>query len=1229
MPDPTVVPLVGTSKVAGPPCGTAAEPDDVSSMSLPRAGGLLLSVLFAAAVSVLVLVFGAPTLAAAEPSEPAEASERARAPTVIHSTRVEVSADVVGPIAVVTIDQTFVHDDPEAFSAVLVVPIPAGGDIDGLEVTIADRRLVGTVLPLEQIEKGARMGVARIRDPRLMFVGLHDRVGFELGDIEPGSQVRASVRLAVPVDHGPGGSAVRVPVASSPRIMSEEEWIRALFRGSDLTDRLSVDPDTVGTVEVRVAAAASLVDMGAEGVDAVDVRKVSGGWMFSGRDPDGRDVVIQWRADVREPTATVFMQSGAALVTVEVPPDEPSPSQVPLDIVLAIDAPTLAGQSGRAFAATAARSLLDRVGPQDRIRVLYCDARVVGSARPHPVSTELLARERAAVDRWRVCDAETWQRTVHEATRPRPHGDRPAFVALITTLDPVGLAALQHGLRADDAVPVHLLQVEPRVPRALLDVAVQGVGVRRTIHNFQDTFEATIDRWLQGIDQTALAGLAVDWGGYAVRPAGTRALPPIAPGQPGYLVAWLDAPGDGEIVVRGVSTRGEVALPATVVHLDPGRVLPTLAARAHVVATGRSAERLEVSVEHGVAASDAPFVLVDEASGTQVSSTSPRWDVAAGVPWDWSRARSWRRLTAQEQRPKKNALADQGPEHWGAPSLASARPRSDFLPGGTSATQWAASATGYPAGPSMSGLGAGVSTNTPTLGPVDFSDPVLGSPAMRVLREGVRAVRLATVHPPVSVSTAGAWLGLDPERGTNDTRGSLSASGLAIDGQPRPTNGHLSGSISGPIVGDHVFAAVGHGLDTVTGRGRTFEGRDAWLNLSAHPAAGGQVHARWYGQRSAITVDDSATDRWSSAGSLIGTAALSDDVDLQGSFTSLRGSFDGESRVRESVGARLSLERANGHARLPLRGEIGAVAERIAWSAPSERTLAWLGSDAGAGSLERVSVYASGHHAIARDWFVYSGVRTDIALGRAHVGPRIAVGHRVPDGYSVAMSVGRRHGGLWMPLSSATPSAGLPRVDEAELTAVIPVQRYVDLAASASVRQQSRLPTRGGDRGQAAAGVLTVESAIGDPEHDYNFTLRYRYAGPLAVTPLLLDDGALPMTRHTLFISAHATNPYHRHSPTLTLTAAVHAGPYVSPLTDPARRQIDGLLWSMGAVYVHRLEKRALGRTPRVDLTVEVRHLAPLDDGRDWGLWLLAPEAVPELPGWQGWRGQAGVRAWF
>lgn len=1160
-------------------------------------------------------------------------------------TAVDLDVDVEGPLAELVIDQTFVNDSDEVVDAVYVFPLHEEAAVDAMWMVVGDRVVEGEVRALGEATRAYDAAIAAGHTAALTTAVRPNVFVQRVGNIGPGAEVHVELHVVQPVPRVDGAYELVLPLVTAPRFVTPSQW--AQLDGAPLGAWAPVagppaqqdSAPVTAEIAVRVGSGLPFTSFGcpshriAYGVFGA----TSGIRMVTARAALDRDFVLRWTVASAAPDLQLLVQDGHLALAFEPPVAAPDADVVPRELVFVIDQSCSMTGPRIELAKRALGALLGTLTPADTLRILQFAERVEGDDAAEPVTPEVLAQARARIDGLSTRGGTYLLDGVLAALTPQRDPARERTVVFLTD----GLIGEEREVLraiADEVGTARLYAfgVGAAPNRWLLDEMARFGGGRTVWLRPGEPPEDAAARFVAAIARPVLTDLAIDWGDWQVDGVTPARLPPLHQGEPLLVTARVLA--QGVEPVRITARLGDRALSAEVTPtvVPPGRTIPTTWARQRIAdlerdaVWGDSADLAdairELSLSYRVLSRYTAFVAVDTDGAPLPDADQPR--TVDGV------------TSAAAVAPSPTPVAT--PSQTRECLVVSAPPviSTDGTADGRALDVTAGLPTPTGQAPPLDPDGSGTAVVDPTTWLIDeanITDPVTGGPMLAVPGDAIDRVGVVTAAPlPSNDAGTGTVVGLGTRHGYNELRAVARIAHLArIAPDDAPlTAERVSGSASGPVVRDHAWAFTAYQfdrsvLDDDAPIGRGFEG---------HAAAGAlTVQADPEHRLSALAVAEVANvSHPAPAG-----APAPADVQQRASVAAARWQWFQSPRTNSEVTASVDRARvgadARGRAELDavVRGldvrdwlngrhdlTAGAVAERVDWALGSDWASRWLGVDVGPeGGATRVGGFAEDAWKPVHNLTLAGGSRLDVALGRAHIGPRLAAAW---DPWSdqrtvVVVGVGRRYGHVGLAPSVIAPDAGLPRVDEAFARVEREIVSDVAVGASGVLAIHRGVPVFGGDRTEQRTGTTELFARKVDSRR-WAANVVWRYTVVAGSPGRDLTGAPLPAFAHAVFGWGYWALPTDPFTTWLAVSWAWRTEPLGPWISDP-----DGSPGSVGPGWSGglRIEQRfSLQRSHLVaglgGSWVSVTGGPASPEG-----WPVVERALPYADGWGGPRLEA------
>lgn len=265
------------------------------------------------------------------------------APRFVPLRRTQLLGSIIGPLAELRVEHVYSFSREQyakPIEAVYRFPLPGDAAVTGVRVTFGDVRIEAGLRRRDEAEAEYRDAVRAGKQAALASRESPDVFSLLVAGVRPDEEVRVEttyVQLARPEE---GGWSLRIPLATAPRYVREDELAGRHAHGQPLA--LLRDPGHRFALDVTVRGAATVtspthdLDVGAED-GALRVRLVAGEVV-----PD-RDCLLALRAERPERGAglRVHMQDEGAgrrhFLALVSPPEDDAAPLVPREVVVLVD----------------------------------------------------------------------------------------------------------------------------------------------------------------------------------------------------------------------------------------------------------------------------------------------------------------------------------------------------------------------------------------------------------------------------------------------------------------------------------------------------------------------------------------------------------------------------------------------------------------------------------------------------------------------------------------------------------------------------------------------------------------------------------------------------------------------------------------------------------------------------------------------------------------------------
>ena len=492
-----------------------------------------------------------------------------------------VEAEVSGFVTRVRVRQTFHNSLDRKIEALYVFPLPSDAAVDGLAMTVGDRRIVGQTKP--RAEALAIYEAAKAAGHVASLLGQERPNIFTqaVTNIEPGAQVVIELSYVETLRYDDGVFEFVFPMVVGPRYMPGSPTGR---RGSgwapDTTQvpdasRISppVEPPGVRachdiSVTVHIDAGMPLFELQSV-LHEVDVAQTGAGratiTLKNQADIPNKDFILRYRTAtdaIGDAFLTHTDARGTFFTLVLQPPRTVRPEQaVPKELIFVIDRSGSMSGFPIEKAKETMRLAIERMNPQDTFNLLsFSGGTGRCFARPVPNTPANRAIALKYLADLHGSGGTEMMPAIMEALGGRHDAERVRIVAFMTD------GYVGNDLEIIDAVRKHAgtarvfaFGIGNAVNRFLLDgIAHAGRGAVDYV-TLESQADGAVGRFQGRIQAPLLTDIAIDWGSLSAAEVYPTHLPDLFSRQPIMIHGRLQGPVDGQIVLRGHTAAGPLA----------------------------------------------------------------------------------------------------------------------------------------------------------------------------------------------------------------------------------------------------------------------------------------------------------------------------------------------------------------------------------------------------------------------------------------------------------------------------------------------------------------------------------------------------------------------------------------------------------------------------------------------------------------------------------------------
>lgn len=584
---------------------------------------------------------------------------------------VEVTGEVLGGHAQVTVRQRYQNAEAKPVEAVYIFPLPSDATLTGFAMTCAGRRLDGVVKEREEAFRDYDDALFAGHGAALLEQERPNVFTASVGNLLPEEETVVEITYVQRVPADEGALRWSVPALVAPRyIPGKPAGDRTADGWSEPTDQVpDADRVTPRIGKVDYGLALDLVfDLGVpveveSPSHAIDVRTEGSRTRVRFRQENvalDRDVVLLARgmigdiggADGRiESVIAHRPESGAGYLALTVVPDLAADGATvpPQDVVFVID--TSGSMSGASLpqAQAALRLCLRHLREGDRFNVIEFNNRWQGFAKaPVPFTQRALEEADRWVEALEATGGTEMLAPLTEAVKSAPDG-----VVVLLTDGQVGneAAILKAALAARGSARLYSFGIGTNVSDVLLrDLARQTGGAVEFIHPGERIDDKVVAQFARAV-APRVDDIKVSFEGVEIAELAPEEPPALVDGEPWVMLGKVEGGGRGRAIVTGsrdgkpfrlevpvdLAAAGERPVVAKLWAQERVRVL-TDAMRA---VSGQRGDRLKerivaLALEHGLSTPYTSFLVVETRTGDRKATGVPETRVVpVNLPAGW------------------------------------------------------------------------------------------------------------------------------------------------------------------------------------------------------------------------------------------------------------------------------------------------------------------------------------------------------------------------------------------------------------------------------------------------------------------------------------------------------------------------------------------------------------------------------------------------------------------
>jgi Ca-activated chloride channel family protein len=535
--------------------------------------------------------------------------------------RTDVSADISGTVARVTVTQRFSNPSKTPIEALYTFPLPHDAAVDAMNFRIGARQIIGQIKKREEAAQIYQEARAAGRNAALLDQERPNIFSQRVANIVPGQQISVEISFVQPVSYRAGSYQWEFPTVVGPRFVPSGGYQKPGERGAPAsgaaatggktpgTDAVVSDPEKITppitpqgqraghdlTMKVRLQSALPLGAISAA-LHPISVQKVNAQTALislrEGASVPNKDFVLRFGSrdgGLQSGVLTRSQGAGGFFQLVLQPPPSSAPAEVsPKEMVFVID--QTGSQRGLPIqkAKETMRYCIQNLNPGDTFQLLGFTTQVNPCfERPVAATPENIAKAKSFLDGIDANGGTDILKAASYVLKLPADPAKPRIVCFMTDGYVGNDAQIIDFVRQNrGAARMFPFGIGNSVNRNLIDgMAREGRGVAEYALLNEDG-EKLAQRFYDRVAKPVLLDVKADWGTLPVADVFPKVIPDVFESGPVVLTGRFTRPSNGQITLRGLAGgkpwQQNVPVDFPAEDRAGGEGLPSLWARAKI-----------------------------------------------------------------------------------------------------------------------------------------------------------------------------------------------------------------------------------------------------------------------------------------------------------------------------------------------------------------------------------------------------------------------------------------------------------------------------------------------------------------------------------------------------------------------------------------------------------------------------------------------------------------------